>query len=206
MSCKDTWLMQKWDRQMSRKFLMWKRATPLHRQEARVAPPSPAGQLDPAGSAADSSGVKRAAPAPDSTAAKGIASRSGVGKLKRLDIKELWLQEKVRAAQLRIRKVGTEVNWADLGAKSLSGQRVGDLLSIMPLCRRGLVVACLLCCLTGVNEGSRRRRRRRRRWLEPPNVLVHGPCAFVGIGCHCHCLGSHLYVWTKASQRHCEDL
>ena len=87
---------------------MWKRATPLHRQEARVAPPSPAGQLDPAGSAADSSGVKRAAPAPDSTAAKGIASRSGVGKLKRLDIKELWLQEKVRAAQLRIRKVGTE--------------------------------------------------------------------------------------------------
>ena len=56
----------------------------------------------------------------------------------------------MRAAQLRIRKVGAEVNWADLGAKSLSGRRISDLLSVMPLCRRALVVACLLCCLTGV--------------------------------------------------------
>ena len=42
-------------------------------------------------------------------ATKGIASRNGVGKLKHLDIKELWLQTKVRAAQLQIRKVGAEV-------------------------------------------------------------------------------------------------
>eukprot|EP00435_Cladocopium_sp_Y103_P039764 s3333_g10.t1 len=85
----------------------------------------------------------------DSTAAKGIASRVGVGKLKHLDIKELWLQDHVRSGKLRIRKVDTDVNWADLATKSLSGQRISNLLSIMPLCRRGLTVACLLCCLTG---------------------------------------------------------
>ena len=85
----------------------------------------------------------------DSSAAKGIASRSGVGKVKHLDLKELWLQDHVRSGKIRIRKVSTDSNWADLGTKSLSGQRVGDLLRIMPLCRRGLVVACLVSCMAG---------------------------------------------------------
>ena len=85
----------------------------------------------------------------DSSAAKGIASRSGVGKVKHLDLKELWLQDHVRSGKIRIRKVSTDSNWADLGTKSLSGQRVGDLLRIMQLCRRGLVVACLVSCMAG---------------------------------------------------------
>ena len=46
------------------------------------------------------------------------------------------------------------MNWADLGTKSLTGQRINDLLSIMPLCRRGLVVACLLCGITGAKAQS----------------------------------------------------
>ena len=55
----------------------------------------------------------------------------------------------MRSGKIRIRKVSTDSNWADLGTKSLSGQRVGDLLRIMPLCRRGLVVACLVSCMAG---------------------------------------------------------
>ena len=64
----------------------------------------------------------------DSTAAKGVASRAGVGKLKHLAIKELWLQDRVRSGKIRIRKVGTEKHWADIGTKRLSGQRIGELL------------------------------------------------------------------------------
>ena len=51
----------------------------------------------------------------DSTAARGIASRTGAGKLKHLDIKDLWIQDMVRAKRLAIRKEPTETNWSDLG-------------------------------------------------------------------------------------------
>ena len=91
----------------------------------------------------------------DSTAAKGIANRSGSGKLKHLDIKDLWLQDVVRANRLRIKKEPSASNWSDLGTKSLTGTRIGELLQIMPLTRRGIVVACLLCqvCVAnGQNE------------------------------------------------------
>ena len=47
----------------------------------------------------------------DGAAAKGIASRSGAGKVKHLSIKELWLQEKVRANEFLVRKEGTATNW-----------------------------------------------------------------------------------------------
>ena len=83
----------------------------------------------------------------DSTAAKGIAQRSGTGKVKHLSIRELWLQEKVRARELAVRKESTTTNWADLGTKSLTGPRISELVQIMPLCRRGIVVACLLCMM-----------------------------------------------------------
>ena len=74
-----------------------------------------------------------------------IAQRSGTGKVKHLDIRELWLQEKVRAKELAARKESTTTKWADLGTESLTGPRISELIQIMPLCRRGVVVACLLC-------------------------------------------------------------
>ena len=49
----------------------------------------------------------------DSSAAKGIASRRGLGKLKHVDIKELWIQEKVHEGDLRITKVPGTINLAD---------------------------------------------------------------------------------------------
>ncbi len=49
----------------------------------------------------------------DSSAAKGIASRRGLGKLKHIDIKELWIQEKVNSGELEITKVRGTVNLAD---------------------------------------------------------------------------------------------
>ena len=49
----------------------------------------------------------------DSSAAKGIASRRGLGKLKHIDIKEFWTQEKVNSGELKITKVLGTVNLAD---------------------------------------------------------------------------------------------
>ena len=73
----------------------------------------------------------------DSTAAKGIANRSGSGKLKHLDIKDLWLQDVARAKRLSITKEPSASNWSDLGTKSLTGTRIGELLQIMPRTRKG---------------------------------------------------------------------
>ena len=49
----------------------------------------------------------------DSTAAKGIASRRGLGKPKHVDIKELWVQQKVAAGDLKLTKVPGTGNLAD---------------------------------------------------------------------------------------------
>ena len=73
----------------------------------------------------------------DSTAAKGIANRKGVGRAKHLDIRDLWVQDMTSKGLLKVEKVPTS-NWANLGTKALGGQRIGELLKVMPLDRRGL--------------------------------------------------------------------
>jgi hypothetical protein len=49
----------------------------------------------------------------DSSAAKGIVSRIGCGKVKHLEARQLWIQEAVRRKVLEVKKVGREVNIAD---------------------------------------------------------------------------------------------
>ena len=41
----------------------------------------------------------------DSTAAKGIADRTGLGKVRHIEVNQLWLQEKVRNKDIELRKV-----------------------------------------------------------------------------------------------------
>ena len=55
----------------------------------------------------------------DSSAAKSFASRRGVGKIRHISVKELWLQEAVKEGKVRLRKIGGEVNPADLMTKYL---------------------------------------------------------------------------------------
>ena len=82
----------------------------------------------------------------DSSAAKGIATRKGVGKVKHLSLKELWVQDHVQKGNIKVVKEPTASNWADLGTKSLSGKRIEELMKIMPL-RRGLCAALIAGCL-----------------------------------------------------------
>ena len=66
----------------------------------------------------------------DSSAALGIATGSGLGKIRHLETHTLWLQEKVRTGAIMVKKVRGEVNPADLFTKHLpSREKVHQLLS-----------------------------------------------------------------------------
>jgi hypothetical protein len=53
----------------------------------------------------------------DASAAKGIASRSGLGKVRHIDVSQLWVQDKVRSKDMIIEKVKTFNNLADIFTK-----------------------------------------------------------------------------------------
>ena len=71
----------------------------------------------------------------DSSAAKGIASRRGVGKVKHLETRTLWIQEHVGSGSIQLRKVCGQFNVADIATKYLSSGRVSELLKQLPLVR-----------------------------------------------------------------------
>ena len=67
----------------------------------------------------------------DSSAALGIASRSGLGKLRHLETHTLWLREKVRTKAIMVKKVWGEANPADLFTKHLpSREKVHQLVEL----------------------------------------------------------------------------
>ena len=67
----------------------------------------------------------------DSSAAIGICSRQGLGKLRHIATHTLWIQERVRDGAIELRKVRGEVNPADLFTKhSLSRERVTTLTEL----------------------------------------------------------------------------
>ena len=67
----------------------------------------------------------------DSSATMGICGRQGLGKLRHVDTRTLWVQQRVRSGELEIRKVRGEVNPADLFTKHLSSEeRVTELLRL----------------------------------------------------------------------------
>ena len=64
----------------------------------------------------------------DSSAARGIITRQGVGRVKHLQIRALFLQELHKQGTLSVHPVGTKENTADIGTKPLSGKRIKLLL------------------------------------------------------------------------------
>ena len=63
----------------------------------------------------------------DSAAARGIAQRAGLGKVKALAVKTLWSQEVVRERGLQIKSIASKANKADLGTKVLPVARLNAL-------------------------------------------------------------------------------
>ena len=82
----------------------------------------------------------KAVVATDSSAAKGVSSRLGAGRIRHLETRCLWIQERVRAKELEIRKVWTDKNRGDMQTKPLDPTRFWMLMGLLPLgVRRGAI-------------------------------------------------------------------
>ena len=66
----------------------------------------------------------------DASAAKGIASRRGLGKIRHIEVHQLWLQEKVNSGAIQVMKVKGEGNLADALTKPLDGPGVKKHLEL----------------------------------------------------------------------------
>ena len=64
----------------------------------------------------------------DSDAGRGMVRRIGAGRVRHLQLRELWLQERVREKQLAVERVNTEQNPSDVGTKYLEMSRIIRLL------------------------------------------------------------------------------
>ena len=65
----------------------------------------------------------------DSSAAKGVATRRGVGKIRHLHTPLLWLQRRVTHRDLQIWKTKGGDDEADIGTKPLSGDVLDQILT-----------------------------------------------------------------------------
>ena len=73
----------------------------------------------------------------DSSAARGIVKREGVGKIKHLSTRVLWAQQVVKLKEFLVSAVPTAENRADLGTKALAGPRLVYLRELCGLYRPG---------------------------------------------------------------------
>ena len=64
----------------------------------------------------------------DSSAAKGIASRRGLGKVRHIELSELWLQNQVARGRVEIRKIRGDDNFSDSLTKHSSQDRIEQTL------------------------------------------------------------------------------
>ena len=62
----------------------------------------------------------------DAAAAKGIANRRGLGKVRHMKLCELWLQSQVARGRIRVRKIKGEDNFSDSLTKKSSADRIAQ--------------------------------------------------------------------------------
>ncbi len=69
----------------------------------------------------------------DASAAKGIASRKGLGKVRHIDVSQLWLQDKVSKGEIVIEKVSTHINIADAMTKHVDSGKLNSHMNSVGL-------------------------------------------------------------------------
>ena len=74
----------------------------------------------------------------DSTAAKGVTERTGVGKIRHLQTKYLWVQAALKEKRFEILKINVKKNSADVATKYLSKAQMMEVLGPLGvrICRR----------------------------------------------------------------------
>ena len=73
----------------------------------------------------------------DASAAVGVIQRQGAGKVKHLQVKQLWVQELERSKEIAIKKVSREVNWSDMLTHHWTANEGERMMAGMSLIRRG---------------------------------------------------------------------
>ena len=101
----------------------------------------------------------------DNAAARGICRRQGIGKIKSLEMRTLWLQQMVKTKTLKLKTMKSQSNCADLGTKTLAA---GTLILLRNL--NGLVdknaMDSVPCGLQAVSISAGESRMLRARALE----------------------------------------
>ena len=64
----------------------------------------------------------------DNSAAKQVMQRSGVGRIRHLSCRILWIQQLVKSKELETASIPTKENYADLGTKKLTRERMRYLM------------------------------------------------------------------------------
>ena len=67
----------------------------------------------------------------DSSSARSSMSKSGVSRVRHLDVRLLWVQQLVHEKKVLLRAIGTKENAAGLGTKPLRSERIRHLLGLM---------------------------------------------------------------------------
>ena len=60
----------------------------------------------------------------DSSAAKGMASRKGLGKVRHVEVNQLWVQETVGSGEIELKKIDGTSNLADALTKFVDGEGI----------------------------------------------------------------------------------
>ena len=69
----------------------------------------------------------------DSSSAKAVTLRRGPGRMRHIEIRQLWLQEECRQHRLTIERVSTRENDADMFTKAVCAARLRELCSMLGL-------------------------------------------------------------------------
>eukprot|EP00435_Cladocopium_sp_Y103_P069525 s313_g33.t1 len=69
----------------------------------------------------------------DSSGAKGILQRRGVGRLRHLSCRILWLQDLIGSGFIKLSSVSGHMNPADIGTKRMTASRMRSLMSLLGL-------------------------------------------------------------------------
>lgn len=94
----------------------------------------------------------------DSSAARGMMGRIGSGRVRHMQTRFLWVQERLRNREFVLGRVGTLVNPGDVGTKGQTSEALARLLPLAgvgpSLIKRKAIIACIMMDFFGCAEGT----------------------------------------------------
>ena len=67
----------------------------------------------------------------DASASIGVMKRQGLGKLRHIQVRDLWLQQELKDGNMYVHKVDTKINPADLATKPLTSEEMSTHIATL---------------------------------------------------------------------------